>query len=99
MPAIWRDISRVEIADYGRPHIVSMGFTSSLKRGINYRPGEVVEVTLSASAPLRVSEKEQPRLTLRVANTYHTARYDDELSQAAGGTSSCSFGKCPGASP
>ena len=84
MPAIWRNISGVEIADYGRPHIVSMGFTSSPKRGMNYRPGEVVEVTLSASSPLRISEEEQPRLTLRVANTYHTARYDEKRSRAAG---------------
>ena len=34
MPAIWRDISRVEIADYDRPHIVSMGFTSSPLRAV-----------------------------------------------------------------
>ena len=84
MPPIWRDISRVEIADYGRPHIVSIGFTSSPKRGINYRPGEVVEVTLSSSSPLRMSGEEEPRLTLRVANTYHTARYDEKRTREAG---------------
>ena len=85
LPGNWEQISRVEIADYGDPHIVSVAFTSNPQRGVNSRPGEVVEVTASASAPLLVSEEEQPRLTLRVANTYHLARYHEERSRAAGG--------------
>ena len=32
-----------------------------------------------------MSKKEQPHLTLRIANTYHTARYDEKRSRAAGG--------------
>ena len=73
-----------KVGDSGAPSIADVEFTSRPAYGGTYQPGEVIEITLTASEPVRVTGGRLPHIQMRVKNRYPRANYDSVRTAATG---------------
>ena len=84
LPGYWGNDTRHKVGDLGPPLITNIAVTSTPASGDTYGAGETIEIALTATESIDVSNNSQPRLVIEVGQNYPSARYDAARSRNAG---------------